>query len=53
MSEIKAIIEELISINGLLNEITHFLKISALTRSIAGEHILVVFETHQDLIEQA
>lgn len=53
MSEIKAIIKKPISINRLLNEITPFLKMSALTRSIPGEHILVVFETHQELVEQA
>jgi two-component system catabolic regulation response regulator CreB/two-component system response regulator ChvI len=53
MNDVKTIIKKPISINELLKQITPSLKISALARAVPGEHILVVFETHKELVEQA
>jgi len=54
MSEgIKTIIKKPITIKELINQITPFLKMSAQARAISGEHILVVYETTPEMIEQA
>jgi hypothetical protein len=53
MNGVKTIIKKPISINELLKQITPSLQISALARVVPGEHILVVFETHKELVEQA
>jgi DNA-binding response OmpR family regulator len=53
MNGVKTVIKKPVPINELLKQITPSLKISALSRAVHGEHILVVFETHQELIEQA
>jgi hypothetical protein len=53
MNGVKTIIKKPISINELLKQITPSLQISALARAVPGEHILVVFETHKELVEQA
>jgi DNA-binding response OmpR family regulator len=53
MSEVKTIIKKPVSINHLLREITHLLRISAIARARRGEHFLVAFETSQELIEQS
>jgi hypothetical protein len=53
MNDVKTIIKKPISLNELLKQITPSLKISALARAVPGEHILVVFETHTELVEQA
>ena len=51
MMEVKAIIKKPVSINHLLREITPLVRISAIARARSGEHFLVAFETHQELIE--
>lgn len=50
---VKTIIKKPITINELVHQITPFLKISAQARAIQGEHILVVYETTSEMIEQA
>ncbi len=53
MKDVKTIIKKPLSINELLKQITPSLKISAIARAVPGEHILIVFETHKELVEQA
>ncbi|MDQ3969002.1 MAG: MEDS domain-containing protein [Thermoproteota archaeon] len=53
MNGVKTIIKKPISINELLKQITPSLQLSAIARAVPGEHILVVFETHKELVEQA
>src|SRR5215207_2300862 len=53
MNGVKTIIKKPVSINELLKQITPSLQISAIARAVPGEHILVVFETHRALVEQA
>ena len=54
MSEgIKTIIKKPIPIRELVNQVSPFLKISAQARAVQGEHVLVVFETPVEMIEQA
>jgi len=52
-TDIKPIIKKPISISDLLNATTPFLKMSAQLRSATGEHILVVYETPMEMIEQS
>lgn len=49
----KPIIKKPISIRDLLNATTPFLKMSAQLRSVTGEHVLVVYETPMEMIEQS
>lgn len=54
MSEdVKAIIKKPIAIKELVNKITPFLKMSAQARAVQGEHVLVVYDTQEEMIEQA
>ncbi len=53
MSEVKTIIRKPVSINHLIREIIPLLRISAIARAYSGEHLLVAFETPQELIEQS
>ncbi len=53
MERVKTVIKKPVPINELLRQITPSLNNSALIRAIPGEHILAVFDTHHDLIEQA
>jgi CheY-like chemotaxis protein len=50
---IRPIIKKPISIRDLLNATTPFLKMSAQLRSVTGEHVLVVYETPMEMIEQS
>jgi CheY-like chemotaxis protein len=51
--DIRPIIKKPIGISDLLNATTPFLKMSAQLRSVTGEHILVVYETPMEMIEQS
>lgn len=54
MSEgIKTIIKKPVTISKLVNQIDPFLKMSAQARAIQGEHILVVYDTYLEMIEQS
>ncbi|MDQ3851900.1 MAG: MEDS domain-containing protein [Thermoproteota archaeon] len=54
MSEgIKTIIKKPIAIRDLINQITPFLKMSAQARAVQGEHVLVVYDTQMEMIEQS
>jgi CheY-like chemotaxis protein len=53
MDGVKAIIKKPVSINELLKQISPSLKMSGVLRAVPGDHILVVFETHQELVEHA
>jgi CheY-like chemotaxis protein len=50
---IRPIIKKPISTSDLLNATTPFLKMSAQLRSVTGEHILVVYKTPMEMIEQS
>jgi DNA-binding response OmpR family regulator len=50
---VRPIIRKPISIRHLLKAITPFLKMSAQIRSKSGEHVLVVYETPMEMIEQS
>jgi CheY-like chemotaxis protein len=50
---VKPIIKKPIRIRHLLNAISPFLKMSAQIRSNPGEHVLVVYETPKEMIEQS
>jgi CheY-like chemotaxis protein len=51
--DIRPIIKKPIRISDLLNATTPLLKMSAQLRSVTGEHILVVYETPMEMIEQS
>ncbi len=51
--DVRPIIKKPISISDLLNATTPFLKMSAQLRSVTGEHVLVVYETPAEMIEQS
>jgi DNA-binding response OmpR family regulator len=53
LSEIKTIIKKPVSIHHLVREIKPLLRVSAIRRAHAGDHIVVDFETSQELIEQS
>jgi DNA-binding response OmpR family regulator len=54
MSEgIKAIIKKPITITELVHQITPFLKMSAQSRAVQGEHVLVVYDSPLEMIEQS
>lgn len=54
MSEgVKTIIKKPIAIKELVNQITPFLKMSAQARAVQGEHVLVVYDTQMEMVEQA
>jgi CheY-like chemotaxis protein len=54
MSEgIKAIIKKPVTITELVHQITPFLKISAQARAGQGEHVLVVYDSPLEMIEQS
>jgi two-component system, OmpR family, response regulator ChvI len=53
LSEIKTIIKKPVSIHHLVSEIKPLLRMSAIRRAHAGDHIVVGFETSQELIEQS
>ena len=50
---IKAIIKKPISINQLVREIAPILKLSSTIRAVPGEHILIIYDTSTELVEQA
>jgi two-component system, OmpR family, response regulator ChvI len=53
LSEIRTIIKKPASIHHLVREIKPLLRMSALRRAHTGDHIVVSFETNQELIEQS
>jgi DNA-binding response OmpR family regulator len=53
MESVKTVIKKPVTVSELLRQITPSLNKSALIRALPGEHILAVFDTHQELIEQA
>lgn len=53
LSEIRTIIKKPVSIHHLVREIKPLLRMSAIRRAHAGDHIVVGFETNQELIEQS
>jgi DNA-binding response OmpR family regulator len=53
MDNVKTIIKKPVSINELVRQITPSLNNSTLIRAVHGDHILGVFDTRQDLIEQS
>jgi two-component system, OmpR family, response regulator ChvI len=53
LSEIKTIIKKPVSIHHLVSEIKPLLRKSAIRRAHTGDHIVVSFETNQELIEQS
>ncbi len=53
LKEVKTIIKKPVSINNLLNEIAPLLRMSTLARAHRGEHLLIAFDTTQELIEQS
>nr|MDQ5876754.1 MEDS domain-containing protein [Thermoproteota archaeon] len=53
MESVKTVIKKPVAINELLRQITPSLNGSARIRAAPGEHILAVFDTHQQLVEHA
>ncbi len=53
LKEVKTLIKKPVSLNNLLNEIAPLLRMSALARAHRGEHLLVAFDTPQELVEQS
>jgi CheY-like chemotaxis protein len=53
MESVKTVIKKPVVINELLRQITPSLNGSVRIRAVRGEHILAVFDTHQELVEQA
>ena len=53
LRDVKAIMKKPVSVHQLLRQIPPLLRISAITRARRGEHILVAFETPEELIEQS
>ncbi len=53
LDEIKTIIKKPVSIHHLVREIRPLLRMSAIRRASRGEHLVVAFDTVQELIEQS
>ena len=50
---IMTIIKKPVTITELVNQIAPFLKLSAHARASQGEHVLVVYDTQMEMVEQA
>lgn len=53
LNEIKTIIKKPVSIHHLVREVKPLLRMSAIRRAHTGDHIVVSFDTPQELIEQS